>query len=266
MKSRWSKRYYKENIIGLIIVFLPYAMLLHLFYEMDTTTLDFFGVEYHHKVSGNQVFVWHFLKKTSAIALLSIWFLQAEFWWKYFILAPAFPYVFTLVILFTVGYEESPTYIEQYGIPWGLTILYVLLMVLAKQNVRNTHVLKNDLGVSNHISFLKPNLFLYKKLKSYFSQLKQQKSIETNSSYLNKILYANLLVEKTLLVNNEDIKIGFKQQRQNTINRLIAVSLLLMPLVFYMYRVIPEGISVYSFLNLTVQKNGFLELRSLVSP
>lgn len=262
MKTNQFHRFYCEIIIALLIMSLPFCLYFHVFFKDNAETLHFMGFTINHGFNGNDSFLWLVLKKLIPVLIFTIWFVTSKFWWRYFILSPLLLYALTLMGVLMFNTVISEGHLSD-NIIQGVVLLVFTLILYKFNQLFNSYNRTNT-----RYTFPK---YIFKKEKHGFIQKKNKDHIHKGLgelerdrfAYLQRIFHSRRILEDRFgIINNDYINTSKKSLRVFDI--LISSFLFVTPILFYFYKLIPENLSTFEVLFITLKSNGFIDVRTSV--
>lgn len=250
--SKYNRTIYiKEGIVAFLIVTLPFMIFLHLLFSETDDYIMFFNYAYHHNYLSAQAFVWTFLTLLTQIILLTIWFFECSYRWKWFILAPlTFRLSYFLKHVFTY-----PKIIEEHITLFTLFIItiYLVLIMLLSKYLHLGYLQKHS------ITSLGTNSILLS--KNTISSILKFRATKKNYKYIPLTDLVHL--ESTL---SEEIKKHVKVERNSifALDLLIILMLICSAILVYVHLLIPENKSFIHIFNFKIGSAGFTEVQIMV--
>ena len=244
----WKRKYYLDMVIAIFIILIPILFYSYLFIEKGEKTFTINSQEYELTwVFDLRTSVYYLLIYLVPLFLFSIWFITQKSLLKYSILSPIAKclgyFIYWLYSLFDVIIDNTL-----------LNTIIIILVYVLFLSITQWIYNKFDLHQSPLFSFRflksRKNYILHAKAKNHLDKIKNEIPLK---NYLKNLFFLRSRLS------------DFPEKESNYIkNRLdiyLAIFVLLLPVIYYTYQLIPEGKDIKLFYMSEVN-NGFRSSRS----
>ena len=236
------------------IVLLPFCTYLHLYFDDNSSYVEFFGYRYYHFFDDTRSFVWILSIKVIPLLLLIIWFLTNPFWWRYFVFAQLIYWIDSLVretFIYNDVLEEN---LELLSVVLNLIVIGLLLTVerwrVRKTGASKTIETKKNWWIQNYER-------LYKTISKETQGLTEAKQVLGKKEYLRKLIIIKTFINSSL----ENLAPNTTNAKQKgKWDFLIIALVVFIPFLLYSYTFIPENVKDYAILGLTIHSYGFVDV------
>ncbi|MBD0849415.1 hypothetical protein [Maribacter arenosus] len=251
MGSFWKRKFIWDIAMAVLVIFLPFLIYLHLFFDDNTNSFVILGYEFHHDFQSNIVYTWLLLNKLIPISLLMLWFLNNYFWWRFFIFVPLALWIDTFVGL---SLELRNVIVENRFLYSVLGMLVIFPLLIFIQGYLEKYNLSNRLNAS----FRNWSTSEYKNLFRQFSN-KTSSFIDYNKvipieEKLRSFYFINLTIkgkfERYFITKKKGIQV-------RKFDFLIIFVLVLIPFIYYSAWFFPENTKKFELFWFTIDSYGF---------
>ncbi len=256
-KQEWSNLYKRDIVICIAILISPFLLYAYLLFSRELRIISIFGFKFEHSFAGNDIFIYYILIKIIPILLLSLWFFNTPYWWRYFIFSPIILYFFNLVK--TIDPDRLMIFhMQLLGII--LTFLLIVFMLLSEHYLLK--VVKQNKINPSLFQMLKSRIKrTYNSLHPELDIIRSQQSQKKQRNYLTRLFGIRLLLDQRLL------EIGFVKKPffiRRDIEYFFIIVLLLIPAFYYSFLLIPEGETKFSWLDFNINSYGFPDTTTFI--
>ncbi len=248
-----KRQYYYESIMAILLLILP---LVYQFYKYlpNVESFEFAGLNISSfQFSSIDTFFWFLMQKVVPLFVLIIWFTSSKSWWRYSLLVPIL-FLFTQTIQLILAHRYMDEYEFFYALPLAMPLLIALVLLSKKINLYLVnHNLKKELqieidGLLKAVSNSNNDVFI--KLEAQLLRLKDKKYHYSSARYLEQLLNIRVCIERERVgisfnSNNLDEAKNISQNNKGYADFYVTFFILLSPMLFYLYLLIPDSPEVY---------------------
>ena len=245
----FRKKLFGEYSIFFFLLILPFAYQLIKFVP-QSELIEVFGISAGDFGFKNvNVFFWFLAQKIIPLSVIIIWFITSRSWWRYSLIVPIL-FIVTQTFQLFIGNRFTDENEFFYAFPIALPIVIGLVylsrkvnLYIANYNLKTEFHNEIDL-IAKAVAIDKVEIINENEIQ--LLRLKSTKYYYPNESYLKKLLNFRdgLQSEKNQFscasINNDGIERNYKSL-QNYTEYFVAFFILLSPILFYLYLLIPES-------------------------
>lgn len=256
--------YFRQNnhtrhvILACLILLLPFCLFLHSLFTESNNVLVVFGYEYKHNYNNNRAFAWYSLSHLIPALLLIIWFFTTSHSWRYFILAP--------LLLFINGFMyriiKHPDIFQHNFTFLSVSISTIIVIFIIRIDlIHFKKIRKKDITNTKLFEFKGGLRSFYLSLKKRLLHIEEKASTSDEAKYLQDLFHTQSVV-KSELDNLTDINRKSITHQQG-LDYLFLGLLLILPLLYFLYKLVPDEITTYQIGSITIHDHGFSDVRAL---
>ncbi len=256
MNAYWEKKFIREVLLASAIVVIPFCLYLHTLFADNQDYLTLFGFTLNHNRGTSALYVYSVLVPLINLLLASVWFFTNRFWWRKFILIPVglFLYQLAKIHLYFDGVYGNTDFIIAIMITsLCLFVIYNIAILINKKGVNARGKINYSTSVTRYdFNRLK---MIYSNLKNQINKVNENKLGRPQLSLLQNLYHLKLIFEKTLNYNLKS-----PETARRIPDYAIVFLLLLLPIVAYSFKIVPDGVQILTFGNITLTNNGFIDV------
>lgn len=264
------RKFFFEIGILAVLISSPFLFYAYLLAPSDSKVLDLRFFEYIVVAYPSaEILLWVISIKVLPIVYLSVWYVSCYRSWRYAIWVPLSMYVYQLSSHIVNEFFDME--ISQYwaNVPLALFILGMLYLTfksirrfVIRENIY--HNLENE--INELISLLISSKEAYKANTSGFKELIANRTEYSSKEYLYRLISFK---KSFLATENADPSEGYgahikSDERFDRLNIATILILVSTPLIFYIYLLVPEGVSTWSFWIFTISTDRFVDVNMLI--
>ena len=258
--SIWSKKFYFDFWITIIIAFLPFFSFFHLLFDPVDEFIIVFGYKYYHSFQSADVFIWLLFSNIIPLAYLLLMFLTIDKHLKYF-LYPVIYYFISYLIYQFLFLEPlySDLVLSFKGFLIALMLLDILVFIdqIIPKKFRKFILKISSVDIIREWSSRKSEIVL-RKVKEMTNQ-KRPFSI----SYLAQLYYLNLTLDSLYI--NESNYLSTNSGSPTNPHKFLSIFILSVAgLLVYLDNFIPAGAEHVEIAGFSIEKFGFESVQIFV--
>ena len=254
VKNKWIKKYRKELLLSIYLLLAPFLIYLHLLFDDESFTINFFGYIFHHGSASTQFFVWLLITELTGFILLVLMFFNLEQKWKYVLFIPLSIYLLDLTRL-------SEMYIET---SMKVLIFRIVVIALFVASLIILDEIIYSRKRKRSLIFKMKTLIDLRFNRAHIHKIKPWKNNETQSSNLASVsklsrLYQRKLYVKNLIDRYTLSEYSVKSNKSNWIKLSWFFLIFLSSALRVGYAYIPSGKTSFIIGPILIEANGFLD-------
>ena len=194
--------------------------------------------------------------KIIPILLLSIWFFNCDFWWRYFIFSPILLNTYTLSNNGFNFHNLDNEWHWFYAILFSMVIIISIVLIdfFFYGNLHRKRTNRSLFGIFEEREF-------YKVICDRYADIKNRKLEFDESNYSYKLYHIRTLL-KQKISKFESISSRLINKRYSRVNNCLGVIVLLIPILFYSNNLVPQGLKKTVVLGISIDDNGFQDINT----
>ncbi|MEJ1221991.1 hypothetical protein [Sediminicola sp. 1XM1-17] len=259
----WEQRWKRDSYIPLVIVLVSISLYIHPFFSNTENTFTFFSLTFQHGFISNESYVWFLLINLIPAFLFSLWFIQSNHAWRYYILFPLSVFVYDLsrTIISTISLPnkgiEILFYLTITAIFLGLLLLFDKYRIVKR--VEGNFILTNLTGYILNKNTAKN---LYGRVSEWLLSMENKEPGISKDEYLKNLFQTRQVLDEELV--SFKLK-GLRDRKKRKLFEILSCLILVsIPVLYILSRFIPIGVKSYSFGWFSIHDHGFADINYFI--
>lgn len=253
----WVNQYIIDSIFALTILFLPFAIYVHLIFDPEATGINLLGYQFDHEFKSNQVLAWSLISNIVGLLFLFLLYLSSQGIWRYFLFIVVFDIFSTILFTFSSGHDyleflfSAPNILGNIGI---FSLFWICESKYERERVNKLNLIPTKLILRELCSSWAH------KFNLHTNEVIVKKTGFTLKAYLHRVYYLTQVLEKKYDLNNsEGLRYNLFEQGRRT-QVVLSGFIIITSIFIYLDNFIPAGVESLRIGNIEIGKFGFQDV------